>query len=594
VALAFLAPLSTLALDPGGWYPFGPIKWLVVASVGFGGAGLVLLRVPLRLPRSLAWSLALLTGWLGVAAAVGLDPLYAWTGTPERHLGVVTWVLCALLLVVGCSSPRSARPWLQWGLVTAGFGVGAVATAEALGWEPGVLDVASRLTGTFGSPAYLGAAVALLLPVCVGLAADRSLAPRLRLAAGIAAPLLVVAGFGSGARAAWLGLVVAAATTAWARRSWLRAHRRWTAGSTGLVLLVLVVVVAFTPVGERLGSLGDPDAPGGRARFDEWRVAARVLVDHPLTGVGPEGYRIAFHEGVDAAYERAHGRDQQPDRAHSAPLDIALAGGLPGLAAWLAVVVLVGRAVLSTIRRGRGWTVGLAAGLVAHLAGQLVLFPIFELEPLVWLLAGLVVAAAPSAAVRCPEASADHALPDGAFVGGARWVAATAAALALGLAALGMAAGVAAVVADRHAEQAVVALDRGDDRAAVAAAQSAVRWRPDIVRLRVLAARALVGADRGTLVGIRQLDQALQVSPGDPIVLRERLELLIQRAAATGVPAHLAAAQEELDRLLADDPHNAAYWRAAEELAELEGDRAAAATARRRWSALQPAEHRGP
>src|SRR3546814_11886718 len=36
---------------------------------------------------------------------------------------------------------------------------------------------------------------------------------------------------------------------------------------------------------------------------------------------------------------------------------------------------------------------GLAAGLVAHWSGQLFLFPLVELEPLAWLLAGTLVAA---------------------------------------------------------------------------------------------------------------------------------------------------------------------------------------------------------
>jgi hypothetical protein len=119
-----------------------------------------------------------------------------------------------------------------------------------------------------------------------------------------------------------------------------------------------------------------------------------------------------------------------------------------------------------------------------------------------------------------------------------------------------------------------------------------VRWRPDVVRLRVLAARVLVADDQGTLAGIRQLDAALDVSPGDPIVLRERVRLLVERAAATGVPAHLDAAREELDRLLAGDPSNASYWEIAERLADVEGRPQAAAHARRRWTDLTPAAQR--
>src|SRR5690606_26811454 len=122
-------------------------------------------------------------------------------------------------------------------------------------------------------------------------------------------------------------------------------------------------------------SVVDRDAPGGAGRVDEWRVAVRVIADHPITGVGPEGYRIAFAEGVDRAYERAHGRDPLPDRAHSAPLDVALAGGVGALLAWGVLVVLVGRACVRVVRAGPGWRRGVAVGLIAHGVGLLFLFP---------------------------------------------------------------------------------------------------------------------------------------------------------------------------------------------------------------------------
>src|SRR5690606_23151568 len=145
-------------------------------------------------------------------------------------------------------------------------------------------------------------------------------------------------------------------------------------------------------------ALTDDDAPGGRGRIDEWRVATRVIADHPVLGVGPEGYRIAFAGGVDDGYEVAHGRDPQPDRAHSGPLDVTLAGGVPALLAWGAGAALVVRAAWRALRRGPPLVAGLAAALVAHLVGQLTLFPLAEVEPVAWLLAGLVLAAAPGAA----------------------------------------------------------------------------------------------------------------------------------------------------------------------------------------------------
>jgi len=447
---------------------------------------------------------------------------------------------------------------------------------------PGVsdaLDVGRRLTGTFGSAAYLGAATALVLPICVGVAADAALGRRLRTAAAAAVPLLLVACIGSGARAAWFGLLLSALTAAWLRRGWLAAHRSHVLPAVGVGALAVMSVLALSPAGSRLSSLTDSDAPGGRGRLDEWRVAARVALDHPVTGVGPEGYRVAFADGVDARYERAHGREQQPDRAHAGPLDIALIGGVPGLAAWLSVVVLVGRRALQTLRDGPGWRVGVSAGLLAHWAGQLLLFPLAELEPVVWLLAGLCITAQPGCDVR-QERRTSHP--------GSSWVARVAV-VGAGIAAfVALIAGVTDVRADRRAGDAADALARGDHREAARLAVDAADQRPEVVRLHVLAAAALVADDQGALAGIEELDRALDVSPGDPIVLLARVRLLVDRGGAIQVPAHLEAAHSELDRLLDDDPHNAALWREAARLAAINGDEARALAATDRAESLTP------
>lgn len=566
-----MAPLGMLALDPAGWFAFGPVKWLVVTVALLTGAARRLRAHPVRMPRRLGWLAAAFLGWLSVCAVVGADPVYAWVGTPERHLGVLTWGLLVLALVVGTTMTVTRDgPTLAAGLGVAGLGVGATAAAEALGWEPLVFQAGDRLSGTFGSAAFLGAAAALLLPACVGAAADRALPARTRVLSAAALPLLLVALVGSGARAAWLGTAVATLVVAWSQRAWLRAHGRL-AGWAGAALVAAGgLVLLVTPMGGRLADLTDPDAPGGRGRLDEWRVATRAIADHPVTGVGPEGYRIEFGAAVDAAYERAHGREQQPDRAHSGPLDLALAGGLPGLALWGALLAVVGRAVCAALRSGHTVVVGLGAALVAHWVGQLLLFPVAEIEPLAWLLAGLLVAAAPA--------------PDGP-----RQVVPRAVPAALGvLAVVALVAGVTDVVADRRAADAVAALERGDAATAVASAERARDLRPDVVRLHVLAAAALVADERGTVAGIAALGDALAVSPGDPIVLLGRAGLLVDRAEATQVPSHVDRARREVEGLLRSDPHSAALWRLAGRVAQLEGDRAAAADATARADDLTP------
>src|SRR4051794_17003147 len=98
-ALAALPALLLLAVDAGGWFAFAPAKGLVLGGVGAAAAAGALRHDPIRAPAALLWALGAFLGALAVAAAVGLDPVYAWTGTPERHLGWITWALLSLLLL---------------------------------------------------------------------------------------------------------------------------------------------------------------------------------------------------------------------------------------------------------------------------------------------------------------------------------------------------------------------------------------------------------------------------------------------------------------------------------------------------------------
>lgn len=581
VVPAVLAPAVVLAVDPWGWYPFGPLRWLITSALVLVGVA-ALLACPARecragLPRDVGWAAGLLVVAMAAAAVFAVDDLYAWTGTPERRAGVVLWGLCALALVLGASSAEN-RSFVP-GLVIAGAVLGVSATAEALGWEPDLLDAGSRLTGLMGSSAYLGAAAALLLPVALAVSVASSGPPvpsaPVRLLGGCAAIGLLVALVGSGARAAWVGLVVATlVVVAIRRRPILDRARLLSPVLLAVAALVGVlsigIVVLATPAGDRAVALFDSDAPGGAGRLDEWRVAARVMARHPVTGVGPEGYRIAFAEGVDARYQTRHGREPLPDRAHSGPLDVALAGGPVALAAWLAVWALVGRGALRILRSGSLIEVGVAAGLIAHWVGQLLLFPLAELEPIAWLMAGwLVVRGEPTAA-----RSAARSLGRSVHPVAASWLRRAGAIFGGVLAAAAVVVGVIGVAADRQAQVAASTVFQNDPErsaAALRAAESAVDLRPDIVRHHLLLAQVRVAAGEGLHSALDAVDGALDVSPRDPVARLVRARYLVDRAIATEVPAHAAVAREEVWSLLADDPLDTRVWALAAVLAAVDG-----------------------
>ena len=531
---------AVLAVDPSGLAPFGPAKWALVTTLVLAamavlpgrGRRLSVVRAPV-----VPW--ALLLAAVVVAAATGLDPLYAWIGTPERRFGVLAWVLCGLAFVVGQQLDEDDSRFVTASAAAAGAVAGLWAVAEELGWDPiGLTGAGDRPGGPLGSSAYLGAVAALLTPVCLGIAVDPRWHRTARRAAGVGVAAGSAALVLSGARAAWGAAAVAAVAAVVVRRSALRRHRRLAAG-LGAAALAVGAFALLAGAPGRVGDAVTDDAGGPRGRLDEWRVAARVVADHPLTGVGPEGYRIAFGAAVDDDYEQDHGRDPLPDRAHSSVLDVAATTGLFGLAAFVLVVAVTGRFVLRAVRSGPAWVAGSAAGLVAYAAQSLFLFPLAELDPLAWLLAGVVV----SHSVRAEDRVA---------LSPPRVVAGVCAALA----GAALVAGVLDVAADRTARRtlAAVAEDRAVDDPGAAA-----RLRPDALRYRLVAARA---EEAGTAPGGRRralahLDRALALSPRDPVAGAERGRLLLASARLTLAPEDVRAAQAALEALARRDPRNA-------------------------------------
>lgn len=527
--------------DPWGWAAFGPMKWALVTTLTLLMLA-ALSRLRLRIHRSSALAWLAFLGWGALAAVLALDPLHAWIGTPDRHLGWLAWVLFAIAFVAGQNvvAERGVGTVLR-GATIAGLVIGGYAILEVVGLEPVELAIPSgRLGGSFGSAAYLGAAAALLLPTAIGAAVDRTETAGWRLAAGGAAALLTIAVLGSQTRAAWVGLAVAGIVTAPRWYPHLRSRR-----PLGLSLVaVTAVVLVATPVGNRAASTLDWEDAGTRGRIDEWQVGAAALASHPFVGVGPEGYRIVFPTEVDADYERRYTRQVMPDRAHNGALDVGLTVGFPGLLAYVAAALwLVGRA-LRGIRCGAPQIVGLSTGIVAYLVQQQFLFPLAEIDPVFWLFAGMVVAFT----VR-QEHTLRLRLP--------RLVAVAAGGLAVAAFVVGML----DVAADHKVKAALNASATGRHLEALELADAARRLRPDSIRYGLVAATvaAQSGDVAGTGAAVDRIEVTLNRAPGDPILRATQARMLLDLARMTGSPNDLTTALAAWADLVTDDPNNAQH-----------------------------------
>ncbi len=535
---AVLIVVVCVAFDPGGFAPFGPLRWMLVSA---GTMVVVALAVADRkLVVSKWWSIGWIgfLGWGAVASVLAVDPVHTWIGTPDRRLGLLAWGLFALWFGLGLRirERTGALPLLKAAMVAL-LGIGIYVLFEVLGSPPvEVVPEPDRPGGPFGSAAYLGAASTLLLPVAVGAAVDGLGSRRWRGVAVAASAAGVFAVLASQTRAAWVGLVIAALVVVPTFWQWVL-RRRVLIASAAAIGAVIVVV---SPLGGRVTSAFDFEDGGARGRIDEWRVGTAAVSGHLATGAGFEGYRIVFAEAVDAEYERRYGRTFTPDRAHNGLLDVAITTGIPGAALYAAGMAAVIGVGVRAVRRREPWLVGIGVAVVAYVAQQQFLFPLAEIDVLFWGFVGVAVAATmPGRVVRVPAWA---------------WLVPTA------FAAAALVAGGLDVAADRATSDALD-LAPADAAAALARVDDAVALRPDSIRYGFVAAAiaSRPATPAGYQAALDRIDDTIEVSPQDPILLAARAGYRLDLARAARDPATLDIAVREWEALVDRDPHHADY-----------------------------------
>jgi O-antigen ligase len=143
----------------------------------------------------------------------------------------------------------------------------------------------------------------------------------------------------------------------------------------GIVVGAIVVAIAAPKsVWQRLGGLANATSttnlqnvdPEGSAesRFNIWRVASRIINDHPATGVGLGGYRAAHRRYAMNMADLPDGARGRRD-THSTYINVAAETGYPGLFLWLAMIIAVFVSAERERRRRRRFDQAGAIGLLA-------------------------------------------------------------------------------------------------------------------------------------------------------------------------------------------------------------------------------------
>jgi O-antigen ligase len=293
--------------------------------------------------------------------------------------------------------------------VAAAFIVGLYAILQLAGYDPIWRTLFNGLVfSTLGNHTALAANLVLALPLALALTGvgDRSR----RIAAAIAVTVIGLAlglAFSRGGYiAAGASLVVLAALLV---RRWTYPRRRFALVAAGTLVVVAITVVAIqaalligrTParVG---GNVEDPEVSVG-IHLDLWAVGARMVVDNPVLGIGPEMYPIIFPAYRDRVLPPDQAAILAPHTAespHDVPLAIAVGAGLPAVVAYLVVVVGAFRAgmrrLASTSATGRILIAGALAAVAGHFVTDLFMTADIAASWLFWLLLGALTAAQPA------------------------------------------------------------------------------------------------------------------------------------------------------------------------------------------------------
>lgn len=503
-----IVAIVPLAVDPGALtWALLPKLVLLGALVPIGLAATLAGDGRLRWPARGQWAAWFVV--LVVAALCGVAPVLGLLGSPQREAGVLAWLISFGAFTLGASVGHRSdviRSVARAAVVGVAL-VALIAVLEVVDVDLlaiGDLARTSRVRSTWGNATFLGAHLVLMAPLVA--IQVRSSDVRWRSTAWVATGLGAVALVLSGSRGAWVGTVAAALVIGW---PWLRERR-------GHLVLALAVLVTAVGLGVSVSSpvIVRDTATG---RLDLWVVAARAVGDRPILGSGPDSQRLVLPAAMDDDFESEHQSDELHDRAHSLPLDTAVATGLIGVVVLGVLLVSVGRLGRRAAARGRIHR-ALAAGAVGYLVHLLVAFGDASLDPLAWLVVGLLVA---------PLAGADDPAPGPTGARRARRVVSAALLVGAAVATTWFAVDLAA---DRALATASDRASRGRLIEATAALDAVAdlpphRYDIDQARARVSERRVAAG-DRGAIRAVADALDRLADAPEDPEVQVDRASLL--------------------------------------------------------------------
>ena len=405
--LAGVLVAAALVFHRGTFDVFNTTKATVIAlgalAIAVAGAVRISRTRRLVLPVTPAWyAIGAFAGALTVATLVSPTPVWSVVGRPGRHTGLAMYLVYIGLFAVTVrlyrdhSPQHLAKVLLLTALPVAVYGLGQAAGIEPFGWE--AIEGGPQVFATFGNANFFSAWLGIVTPlgVCAALAGALPAAWR---AVGAVVTLLALAaavasGSLQGPASALVGCVLVGGvwlfTTGGAVRRWRRALLAGGLAAAG------VLVGGFVTGAGPFSAVRQGAQASLETRLPKWEVALAMFRDRPLLGSGLDHYASWYYTYRPEAVAAQDGLERSVDSSHNVPLDMLVSGGVLLFAAYLAVIAVIGWALVVGLRRLEGPERLLLAGFggawAAYQAQALVSIDVPPLAALHWVIAGVILA----------------------------------------------------------------------------------------------------------------------------------------------------------------------------------------------------------
>ncbi|MES2226092.1 MAG: O-antigen ligase family protein [Patescibacteria group bacterium] len=400
VVALFAIPFLSLYVANGSYFPFITGKnffFRVLVEIAFG-AWTILAFADRRYRPRFSWTLAwykTFVFWMLIAVFFAVNPHKAFWSNFERMDGWITLIHLYLFMLVASSILSVDTLWRKWWLAFTGGA--ALVTVYGLMQMTGMATIsqsADRIDSTLGNAEYLAGYLLFAIAIALWQAFETRGKDYAWLKYGlfVLAALELVVLFQTGTRGSFIALIGAGVvgSVLWM----LEAGKRGRKGAVALFAVLVLLVgglfavrnsafVHASPNLDRLASAFSLKQALG-TRFTIWHMAVEGIQARPVTGWGQEGYNYVFNTYYEPSM---YGQEPWFDRAHDMFLDWAVAGGIPALLLFLAVLLSAAyglyRAPVSRSER-----IFLLAALTGYVIQGLVVFDnLFTYLPFVAILA---------------------------------------------------------------------------------------------------------------------------------------------------------------------------------------------------------------